>query len=105
MRIANPATLGVRMDTDIQIHHDSTDHKLEPQTIASINDYAGALFVLTVESLNRQWLTQEDWNRTISVSSLGIGPKIKKMSEAQKQAFYDSEILGTRLFFDRTPDQ
>jgi len=88
------------MDTDFQIHHDSTDHNLQPQTIASFSDYAGALFILTVESLNRQWLTQEDWNRTISVSSLGIGPKIKKMSEDQKRAFFDSGVRGIQLFLD-----
>lgn len=105
IRIPNPATLGVRMDTDNQIHHDSTDHRLEPQTITSFSDYAGALFILTVESLNRQWLTEEDWKRTISVSSLGIGPKIKKMSEDQKRAFYDSGVRGTRLYLDSLPDQ
>lgn len=105
VRIANPATLGVRMDTDNQIHHDSTDHELEPQSISSISDYAGALFILTVESLNRQWLTEEDWNRTISVSSLDIGPKIKKMSEEQKQALYDSGKTAARLFLDHKSTQ
>lgn len=104
-RTPNPATLGVRMDTDNQMHHDSTDHELEPQSISSISDYAGALFILTVESLNRQWLTKEDWNRTISVSSLGIGPKIKRMSEDQKQAFFDSGAAAARLFLDKVSPQ
>lgn len=104
-RTPSPATLGVRMDTDNQIHHDSTDHELEPQSISSINDYASALFILTVESLNRQWLTKEDWNRTISVSSLDIGPKIKKMSEEQKQQLYDSGAEAAQLFLDRKSPQ
>jgi NTE family protein len=29
-------------------------------------------------------LTEDDWNRTISISSVGITPRIKKLSKSQK---------------------
>jgi NTE family protein len=39
-----------------------------------------ALYNMVIENLNRQQLTTEDWQRTISISDGKIGPKIRKLS-------------------------
>ena len=90
IRKPNLHTLGVRIDTREQIQSDATTRELIPHRIDNLNDYFSALYILIIENLNRQELTQEDWSRTISVSSVGIGPKIKRLSTEQKKALVNS---------------
>ncbi|MEJ7627107.1 MAG: patatin-like phospholipase family protein [Ferruginibacter sp.] len=90
MRIPNFKTIGVRIDSDLQIKSDSIDKELVPIEINNISDYLGAFYNIILENLNRNLLIPEDWDRTISVSSVGIGPKIKKLSSDQKMALIKS---------------
>ncbi len=106
IRIANPATLGIRIDSDSQIQQDSIHAGLAEIPIENINDFVQAFYVLVLENLNRTPLIPEDWERTISVSSVGIGPKIKRLSESQKQALIQSGERFTEDFFKaRTKNQ
>lgn len=97
-RWANPATLGVRMDSDAQIALDRSSGGLAPQDLGSFSQYAAASFIFIAESLNRPFCTPGDWARTISVSSLDIGPKIKRMSEDQKSRLFESGRAATAAF-------
>ena len=98
IRIPNPKTLGVRIDSDAQIESDADTKALVPVPINNLGDYMQAFYVLTLENLNRNQLVEEDWQRTISVSSVGIGPKVKKLSTQEKQSLIKSGEAHTLSF-------
>lgn len=97
-RIANPKTLGVRIDSEAQIKNDRIDQKLAPYEIEKFSDYLGSFYTIIIENLNRHSLTEADWSRTISVSSVGISPKIRKLSRDEKNALLQSGSLNTTRF-------
>lgn len=89
-RVPDPHTLGVRIDSDEQIRQDAISPQLSPLPIQGLNDYVAALYIYVLENLNRHQLTEADWQRTISVSSAGISPRIKKLSASQKESLVQS---------------
>jgi NTE family protein len=98
-RIANPATVGIRIDTEHQIENDNKNKGLAALQINNFEDYISAFYIYVLENLNRNTLSQEDWKRTISVSSVGISPKIKRLSQAQKNKLIQSGRNGVNRFF------
>jgi len=98
IRLPNYKTLGVRIDSESQIISDSADKTLVPLEINKLSDYLEAFYIIILENLNRNQLTPEDWERTISVSSVGIGPRIKKLSGEQKATLIQSGEQHTRDF-------
>ncbi|UOQ78842.1 patatin-like phospholipase family protein [Hymenobacter sp. 5516J-16] len=98
----NPETLGLRLDRAEQIAYDTQPggrQQLAPYLIQDFGSYVGALYTLALENLNP---TQpEDWPRTISINTLGFNPKIKRISEAQKQQLMESGKVGVQAFFGR----
>ena len=101
IRKINPSTIGVRIDSDSQIEHDQKNKDLASIPIHNFKDYMGALYVLVIENLNRNQLVSEDWERTISVSSVDIGPKIKRLSREQKTALINSGRKSALVFLRR----
>ena len=99
-RVPNQHTLGFRMDEPTQIQNDSNDQKLAAYPIASFKDYMAAFYVIVIETLNRQTLNNADWERTVSISSEGISPKVKKLSKEEKQLLLDSGRKYVQQFFD-----
>lgn len=97
-RIANNQTVGIRMDTEAQINRDNQNQELEPQKISNLPDYISAFYIFIIENLNRQQLSEEDWKRTISVSSADISPRLKKLSTAQKATLMQNGREQTTLF-------
>lgn len=102
VRIANPYTIGVRIDTDKQIVQDSTNGGLASFEINTLGDYINAFYSYVLENLNRQSLTPEDWKRTISVSSAGIGPKVKRLSKEQKELLLSSGKKSVLRYINNT---
>jgi len=100
-RIANPHTLGIRIDSKAQIEHDHISKELIPLEINNLKDYINAFYLFTLENLNRNTLTEEDWKRSISISSEGIGPKIKRLSDSQKQTLIGSGAKYTSEYFEK----
>jgi NTE family protein len=90
IRKINASTIGVRIDSDIQIENDRTDKMLASMQVNNFKEYMSAFYILIIENLNRNQLVAEDWNRTIAVSSLDIGPRIKKLSREQKNKLVTS---------------
>jgi len=84
IRTSNPHTLGLRIDTPSQINYDSLNKGLAPVEISRFRNYIGAFYSYVIENLNRATLTPDDWQRTVSISSGSIGPKIRKLSLAEK---------------------
>lgn len=95
------STLGLRIDSDEQIKNDSGDKSLAYQQIHSPADFIKALYYITKESLNRQPLTEMDWQRTVSISDADIGPKVKKLSEKQKEKLISAGRAGVKTYFNR----
>lgn len=99
VKIPNYKTLGIRIDSDSQIKNDLTSKELVPIPIDNMDDYLVAFYILILENLNRNALTSEDWERTISVSSVGIGPRIKSLTLKQKESLIKSGEDCARTYF------
>jgi NTE family protein len=95
----NYQTLGLRLDSDQQIKNDKNSLGLARVEVKNFKSYVAAFYNLTVENLNRQNLTAEDWKRTVSISTVGIGPKVKKMSVEEKNLLIDSGRKGVVEYF------
>ncbi|MCF8296990.1 MAG: patatin-like phospholipase family protein [Saprospiraceae bacterium] len=98
IRITNPETIGIRIDSDMQIQNDSLSKELAAIPINDIQDYISAFYTLVIENLNRNQLIEEDWNRTVSVSSVGVGPKIKMLSKTEKEKLVESGRKSAMAF-------
>jgi NTE family protein len=84
-RACTASTLGLRIDNIEQINSDQKGtRELVDVPIEDIKDYSIAFYYLIKESMNRFTLTEEDWDRTISISDCEIGPKVKKLSQEEK---------------------
>jgi NTE family protein len=93
-------TLGLRIDSDEQIQRDQGDKQLCYQHIESTGDLMKSLYYITKENLNRAYLTPEDWQRTISISDAQIGPKVKRLSTAQKERLVEAGRKGVRMYYN-----
>jgi len=100
-RIPNPHTLGIRMDSDAQIAADQDNQALASLEINNFRDYINAFYTIIIENLNRNELTEADWNRTVSISHKGIAPKVKKLKKAQKDMLVDSGRGAMKAFIRR----
>ena len=101
-RLPNNGTVGIRIDSDLQIEEDAITRELVPIEIRNLNDYVAALYTLVIENLNRNELSEADWARTISVSSVGISPRIRKMSKEEKSSLIQSGRQYTANYLLRT---
>lgn len=81
--LVNSATLGFRIDSEAQIGYDKTGKGLAPLPIKKFNEYAVAFYLFVLENLNRQTLTAEDWNRTVSIHDGNLSPRIRKLSKGE----------------------
>jgi len=97
-RIVNRQTLGVRIDSDAQIRNDALSKELVPLEINNLQDYVSAFYILALENLNRTQLQPADWERTISVSSVGITPRVKRLSKEQKELLVNSGRAHTAAY-------
>jgi len=80
----DPHTLGFRIDSPAQISYDTTSQRLAPVPVDKLGNYIGGIYNYVIENLNRSSLSEADWTRTVSISSGNIGPKIRKLSIAEK---------------------
>ena len=97
----NPQTLGLRLDRDEQIAFDEQQAGLAPYNITKLSDYMGAFYTIVKESLNRQNLKPHDWDRTISISTAGFSPRVRKLSENEKSVLLTSGRKGVQSFVNR----
>lgn len=98
-RFINPETIGIRLDHDDQIKYDAERKGLAPHQIDGFKEYMNAFYRIIIENLNRHELTPADWDRTISVSTAGFGPKVKRLSEKEKEKLLESGRVGVQQFF------
>lgn len=96
-RICNPNVKGIRIDEDEQIAANLEGGYLIEQNVYSFDSYVESLYILVLETINRTLLTPDDWDRTISISSVGIGPKVRKLTNKEKSALLDSGYKGLKV--------
>ena len=58
--------------------------------VTNLNEYLTSFYNLIIEKLNRVELSPDDWKRTISVSTVGISPRIKRLPKIQKDSLVNS---------------
>ncbi len=92
------ATIGLRIDSNEQITEDQGERELAYQHIQSTSDFMKAFYYITKENLNRSQLTEADWQRTVSISDSNIGPKVKKLSAAEKKILIDAGRKGVQEY-------
>jgi NTE family protein len=98
IRIVNQETIGLRIDTPEQIAYDRKAQGLAPIRISRFRNYVGAFYNYVIENLNRTGLTEEDWKRTVSISSGSIGPKVRKLSEGEKTMLFNNGRVAMQHF-------
>lgn len=99
--VSTRQTIGLRLDTDEQIDYDREGKGLAPMSVEKFNDYIGAFYNYIIENLNRSTLTPDDWKRTVSISTGGIGPKIRKLSVKEKNVLMDNGRNAMRQFLEK----
>jgi NTE family protein len=99
-REVNHFTLGFRLDRKEQIEYDKQRLGLAPYQIDKFRNYIEAFYTIIIENLNRQNLSEEDWKRTVSINTEGIGPKIKKLSPQDKDKLIQNGRKGVCIFFN-----
>jgi len=100
-RRINPATLGFRIDTDEQISNDSLQKGLAPLPVKDLSQYINAFYNILLENLNRQTLTKEDWQRTVSISDGKIGPRIRKLSQKELETLVRNGQAATAAYLKK----
>ncbi|HCW06067.1 MAG TPA: patatin [Cytophagales bacterium] len=100
VRLANMSTIGLRIDTPSQIQYDLMKHQLAPIPIGRFKNYISALYNYTIENLNRNSLSKEDWTRTVSISSGEIGPKIRKLSKDEKTQLMNNGYQAAKRYIE-----
>jgi NTE family protein len=96
----NFSTLGFRIDSDEQIKNDQATKALAPMEISNLKQYMGAFYNIVIENLNRQQLTEEDWQRTVSISDGKIGPRIRKLSAAEINILIEKGREGIKKYLN-----
>jgi NTE family protein len=58
--------------------------------VRNLKQYMAAFYNIVMENLNRQQLKSEDWSRTVSISDGRIAPRIRKLSDTEKNILIES---------------
>jgi NTE family protein len=97
-RFPDFGTVGLRIDSPEQIEYDSLQKGLAPVPISRFQSYIAAFYKYVIENLNRWYLTPADWQRTVSISSGGIGSKIRKLSADEKNLLMDNGYFAMQHY-------
>lgn len=98
----NNETIGFRIDSKAQVAHDQQRKGLAEMKITNLKEYFKAFYTIIIESLNRQTLTEEDWQRTVSINDGNIGPRLRKLSKEEVTRLIDNGYQAAKQFF-RSP--
>ena len=88
--LPNPATLGFRIDRAEQIRNDQATRSLASLPVTNLRQYLGAFYQMIIENLNRQQLSEQDWQRTVSIDDGNISPRIRKLSKEEKDRLIEN---------------
>jgi NTE family protein len=97
----NFTTLGFRIDSEDQIKSDENNNILAAMPVDNFKEYVNAFYNMIIENLNRQQLTKEDWQRTVSISDGNIGPRIRKLSKKEVETLIDNGRAAMKNYLSR----
>jgi NTE family protein len=98
---ANPNTLGLKLERTGQLTADI--NHIAPYEINGYKSFMASYYTLTAETINRQNLTEDHFEQTILISNLDMSPKVRKLSEEEKNALIESGKAGVRKYFQIQP--
>jgi NTE family protein len=98
---ANPFTIGFRIDSDAQIKNDKENKNLSEIPIGNLKQYFTAFYNIIIEDLNRQQLTDYDWQRTVSISDGSIEPKLRRLSRAEVQILIENGKKAVQNYLNK----
>jgi NTE family protein len=93
----NPCTLGLRVQSDSQIVYDLKQKDLAPFRIHNIKDFTISFYTFVLEKLNKESREPRNLNRTIPISTLKYGQRVRHISLQQKM---DLEQSGRKAVID-----
>ena len=96
----NPHTLGFRIDSDEQIQNDKEKKQIATLPVRNFSQYLTAFYNMIIENLNRQPLTSDDWQRTVSISDGKITPRIRKLSTTEIDVLIRNGKEAVKNFFN-----
>jgi len=99
--VANPNTIGLKLESPNQL--DTAIEQIAPYDISGYKTFSASFYTLTSESINRQKLSENQFKQTVLISNLGMSPKVRKLSEDEKNALIESGKQGVRNFYDIQP--
>lgn len=99
--IPNEATIGFRLDRDKQIEYDKDGRGLAEMPVNNLKEYSAAFYNIIIENLNRQYLSEQDWKRTISISDGNVAPRIRRLSRSEIDTLIDNGRNATKRFFQQ----
>jgi len=94
--VANPYTLGLKLERPEQISNYSKDSSLAPFPVRRLKDYIASFYTIAFETLNGAGNLQAERGRTVYISTAHISPRIKKISTQQKMLLYHNGYEATR---------
>jgi NTE family protein len=86
----NKETLGLKLERPEQMNHYKQSPEIAPYPISNFRNYVGALYNLTIETLNRKTPMEGELSRTIYISTAGMNPRVRKINRARKELLYES---------------
>jgi NTE family protein len=99
-RVFNTETLGLRLERCEQIDHETLQKEgFAPFDIKDFKGYVSALYNIMTESASRP--KPEDISRTIYINDHDMNPRVRKMTEDEKQSMMLSGKQGVIEFFYR----
>jgi len=99
--VANPNTIGLKLERTEQL--DTTIEVISPYEVKSYKSFMASFYTLTSESINRQKLSENQFNQTILISNLDMSPKVRKLSEEEKNALIESGKQSVRSYYQIQP--
>jgi NTE family protein len=97
--IINQYTLGLKLERPEQMTHDRNNGTIAPYNIHSLGSYMGALYNLTIESLNPSVPYEEEKKHTIYISTSNMSPKVRKITKEQKKQLFNNGVAAATAFF------
>ena len=97
---SNLATIGFRIDSEEQIKFDIEGKKLAPLPVDNFKHYMFAFYNMMIENVNRQPLTKEDWQRTVSISDGKVQPRIRKLSADEINILINNGMQAVKTYLN-----
>lgn len=95
----NPHTLGLKLEDDKQIDYNIRGAGLAPFRIRKITEFIGAFYNVSFEGMNRTNLDQDDWNRTIFITTSDISSRIRHMPDEEKIILMNNAAAAVQKFY------